>query len=159
MSLTFRRSLVAYAWAGPNTVLGLLFVALACATGGRARLERGVVEAHGGLLPALLRRLLPPHGAAAVTLGHTVLGCDARSLARYRRHEHEHVAQYERWGPFFVPAYFAASVAVLARGGRFYRDNPFEVAARAAERREEAALAAALAAPDRASTAYRASVR
>jgi hypothetical protein len=137
-----RRSLIAYAWTGPNTALGLMLVGLACATGGRVRLEDGVVEAHGGLLPALLRRLLPPHGAAAVTLGHTVLGCDARSLARYRGHEHEHVAQYERWGPFFLPAYFAGSLAALVRGGHPYRDNPFEVAARAAEHREATRVAA-----------------
>lgn len=142
MPLPRPRSLIAYAWAAPNTVLGLALVALACCTGGRARVERGVLEAHGGMLPALLGRLLAPHGAAAVTLGHAVLGCDARCLARYRDHEHEHVAQYERWGPFFLPAYFAASLGTLARGGHPYRDNPFEVAARAAERADRLAVEA-----------------
>lgn len=137
MSSPPRRSFVAYAWAAPNTALGLAFVALACSTGGRARVERGVVEAHGGILPAVLRRLLAPHGAAAVTLGHTVLGCDALCLARFRTHEHAHVAQYERWGPFFLPAYFAASVSARLRGGHPYRDNPFEVAARAMERADD----------------------
>jgi hypothetical protein len=134
MLLPRPRSPIAYAWAAPNTALGLALVALACCTGGRARVDRGVLEAHGGVLPALLGRLLAPHGAAAVALGHTVLGCDARCLALYRDHEHAHVAQYERWGPFFLPAYLAASLAALARGGHPYRDNPFEVAARVAER-------------------------
>jgi hypothetical protein len=127
------RNLLAYAWTAPNTALGLAFVGLARATGGKAHVKQGVVEAYGGALPLVLRWLLVPHGAAAVTLGHTVLARDDRCLARFRRHEHEHVAQYERWGPFFLPAYFAASLAAIMRGGHPYRDNAFEVAARAAE--------------------------
>ena len=34
--------------------------------------------------------------------------------------------QCERWGPLFLPAYLLASLAVYLRGGRAYRDNPFE---------------------------------
>ena len=40
--------------------------------------------------------------------------------------ERVHVRQYERWGPFFLPAYFACSLAALARGRDAYRANPFE---------------------------------
>ncbi|MDO8964417.1 MAG: hypothetical protein Q7W30_08015 [Coriobacteriia bacterium] len=41
-------------------------------------------------------------------------------------HEHVHVRQYERWGPFFLPAYAISSLVQLARGGDPYRDNRFE---------------------------------
>lgn len=118
-------------WAFPVTAIGLGFVLLARATGGRARRVAGVVEAHGGLLPRLLRVL--PIGArsgTAVTLGHVVLGSCAATLAVTRAHERVHVAQYERWGPFFLPAYAAASLWALARGRDPYLDNPFEREAR-----------------------------
>jgi hypothetical protein len=49
------------------------------------------------------------------------------------RHELEHVRQYEKWGPLFVPAYLIAAVWVWLRGRHHYRDNPFELAARTAE--------------------------
>jgi hypothetical protein len=32
-----------------------------------------------------------------------------------RQHEHIHVRQCERWGPFFLPAYGVASVLALLR--------------------------------------------
>ena len=38
--------------------------------------------------------------------------------------------QAERWGPFFLPAYVLASLAVGLRGRRWYLDNPFEIEAR-----------------------------
>ena len=34
--------------------------------------------------------------------------------------------QYERWGPFFIPAYLAASLWMLVTGRDPYRENPFE---------------------------------
>jgi hypothetical protein len=37
-----------------------------------------------------------------------------------------HVCQCERWGPFFLPAYFLSSAVVWARNGDVYRDNRFE---------------------------------
>ena len=55
------------------------------------------------------------------------------ALAWSRTHERVHVAQYERWGPFFLPAYVAASLWAFARGGDFYLDNVFERAAREKE--------------------------
>jgi hypothetical protein len=70
-------------------------------------------------------------GVAAITFGHVVLGRDGDALEWSRAHERVHVTQYERWGPFFLPAYAAASLWALARGGDFYRDNCFERAARA----------------------------
>lgn len=117
----------AYGWALPTTALGLALVAIALATGARASVENGVLEAHGGMLDLMLRRWVPLRGgASAMTLGHVVLGRDEGALARTRAHERAHVRQVERWGPFFVPAYFIASLVVAMRGGHYYRDNRFE---------------------------------
>jgi hypothetical protein len=51
-----------------------------------------------------------------------------------RAHEQVHVRQYERWGPFFVPAYLASSLWQGLCGRHLYRDNHFERPAFAAER-------------------------
>jgi hypothetical protein len=118
-----------YAWAGPATLLGLALATLAWRRGGM-RLVHGVVEAHGPRLAWALDHLLPIR-AAAVTLGHVVLGRDARALEATRRHERVHVRQYERWGPLFLPAYMVASAWARARGDHFYFDNAFEREARA----------------------------
>jgi hypothetical protein len=116
-----------YLWAAPATLLGLLAVAIACLTGGSARIVRGVLEVHGGFATAFLRRGLPFVGSgAAMTLGHVILGQDLRCLEGSREHEHVHVRQYERWGPFFLPAYLSASVMLWLRGRDPYYDNPFE---------------------------------
>src|ERR1700683_4671516 len=96
--------LVRYVWAFPATALGLPLVFAALVTGGRAAVVEGVIEAHGGLVTTLLRRwLLIP--AAAMTLGHVILGRDPSCLLQSRRHEHVHVRQYERWGPLMLPLY------------------------------------------------------
>ena len=66
--------------------------------------------------------------AAAVTLGDTiVVHPEAPLTERLLRHELEHVRQW-RAAPLTFPARYAWQH--LRRG---YRDNPFEVAARAAE--------------------------
>ena len=65
----------------------------------------------------------------AITFGHVVL-CVDKIDERTFEHELVHVRQYERWGPFFVPAYFVASAVARSRGGHAYRDNRFEAAAR-----------------------------
>jgi hypothetical protein len=114
-----------YVWAFPATAVGLLLVVLALLSGGRATVIQGVIEAHGGLVATLLRRwLLIP--AAALTLGHVILGRDATCLERSRRHEHVHVRQYERWGPLMLPIYLTASLVLYFRGFDPYLDNPFE---------------------------------
>jgi hypothetical protein len=114
----------------------MVVTACALCTGGRASIRDGVVETRGGAASFLLRHLtLLPGGASAMTLGHVVLGRDVSNLDRTRAHEREHVRQYEAWGPFFLPAYLAASVMALTRGRHYYRDNPFEQAARAGEDR------------------------
>ena len=47
-------------------------------------------------------------------------------------HELQHVRQWQQNGLRFVPRYFAASHEARAHGGDQYRDNRFEVEARAA---------------------------
>lgn len=121
-----------YLWASPTTLFGLLPLPLALLQGGSARVVEGVIEIEGGLISKLLGRGMPwvgSGGAAAMTLGHVVWGCNRNCLNRSRRHEHVHVRQYERWGPFFVPAYFIASLIAYRRGLDPYRDNAFEIEA------------------------------
>ena len=122
------RKLVRYLWALPNTVLGLI-LCLAAFPRGRVAIVDGVVEAQGPMLRWALRRLPIVGGASAMTLGHVVLGSDAESLDWARTHEHVHVAQYERWGPLFLPAYVCASAWAALSGRHFYLDNVFEVEA------------------------------
>ena len=118
---------IAYVWSLPNTALGLALAVTALLSGGRARIQDGVVEAHGGAATFLLRRLVPLRGgASALTLGHVVLGRDQESLGRTRAHERVHVRQYEAWGPLFLPAYGLSSLVAAVRGKHYYRDNRFE---------------------------------
>ena len=118
--------LLRYIWAGPTTLVGLALALLALHRG-RISIVGGVIEAHGSRLRWCLTHLIPIRGgAAAITLGHVVLGRDAHALSVTRPHERVHVAQYERWGPFFVPAYFAASLWATMRGRHPYFDNAFE---------------------------------
>lgn len=100
-------------------------------TGGRCTVVDGVLEIEGGLGRWLLRRgLFLRGGASAMTLGHIVIGQSRAALNRTRAHERVHVRQCEHWGPFFVPAYLAASFWALLRSGHGYRDNIFERQAR-----------------------------
>jgi len=122
--------LAAYAWASPNTLLGLLAGAAMLALGGKARVVRGVAEFSGGLLASWVA------GASrfnAITFGHVILGVSEAGLAAARSHEHVHVRQYEAWGPFFLFAYAGSSLWQLLRGRRVYRDNFFERQAYAAD--------------------------
>ena len=127
---TLRRRLASvaqYAWASPTTFVGVGVAVIARVTGGRWLLVDGVVETHGGFATWILRRVVPlKDGATAMTLGHVVIGLDAAALDLTRAHERVHVRQYERWGPLFVPAYFAASAIAFAKRRDLYRDNRFE---------------------------------
>ncbi len=119
-----------YLWAGPNSLVGLIWVLLARLTGGGCSVHTGVVEAHGGWAKPILKRLpFVKNGAAAITVGHVVLAQSVAELERTREHERVHVRQYERWGPLFVFAYLAAGLWQWAQGNDPYRDNPFEVEA------------------------------
>src|SRR5436190_16894280 len=118
--------LIRVLWALPWTTLGLLLGLAALATGGGGKRVGRVLEFHGGVVQQLLRRVPIAGGAAAMTLGHVVIARAKTDLDRSRRHELIHVAQYERWGPLFVPAYLACSAWLWLRGFDAYLDNPFE---------------------------------
>jgi hypothetical protein len=114
-------------WAFPATAIGLAFAALALLSGGNVRIVRGAIEVQGGLAARFLRGGIPFFGsAAAMTLGHVILGRDQSCLDRSRDHEHVHVRQYERWGPFMLPIYATSSFILYLRGRDPYLDNPFE---------------------------------
>ena len=126
-------SILRYLWAAPTTAIGVV-VLLAGLRRAKVRLVDGVLEAHGPMLAWILRNLtLMPGGVAALTLGHVVIGRDDDSLESTRAHERVHVRQCEAWGPLFVPAYLAASLAAIARGRSFYYDNRFEIEAYAVD--------------------------
>lgn len=116
-------------WTFPNTLLGLAIGYLGVWTGGHVEKIDGCWEFHGGWVSRLLRSLPPAGGAMAMTLGHTILGQTRCALDSSRAHEHVHVKQYEKLGPFFIPAYFVASFMAWLRRQDPYRDNIFEVEA------------------------------
>jgi hypothetical protein len=125
--------IVVYLWASPNTVLGLPAGLVLLIFGGRLRVVQGVLEfcvARPEVGGRSSSRLFP---FRAITLGHVILGASASELEAARRHEQAHVAQYESWGPLFLPAYAASSLWQLLRGRRAYRDNFFERQAFAVE--------------------------
>lgn len=122
---------LAYLWALPASLLGLLLAMPNLLGWGRVRRHTGVLEAWGGPMGWLLARRLPYSGpVAAITFGHVVLARDAFAHEQTRRHERAHVAQYERWGGLFLIAYPLASLWMALRGRDPYLDNPFERQAR-----------------------------
>ena len=118
--------LLRYLWALPWSLVGTVLAPFFS----RRYVVRGVLLAEGARWP---RRLGWRY--RAITLGHVVLSVDDLDLDTLG-HELVHVRQYERWGPLFVPAYALASLRMMLRGKHHYRDNPFEVAARAHPRRD-----------------------
>ena len=120
-------------WAFPNTFIGLAIGLTGLLFGGHVRRVGRALEFYEGGIKWFLHQLPNGHFILAMTLGHVVLGQTDASLEISRKHEAVHVSQYERWGPFMLPAYFLSSVYVWLRGRRFYRDNPFELEARSQE--------------------------
>ena len=109
-------------WASPNTLVGLLLLPFFR----RRWVTRGIILAEGASWP---RRLGWRY--RAITFGHVVLAVeelDAKTL----EHELEHVRQYERVGILYAPLYVLASIRAVFAGGHYYRDNRFEIEARAA---------------------------
>jgi len=113
------RSPLSYLWAAPWSAVGLI----ASPFFRWRRFERGVLVCEGAGWPGRLGWRY-----RAITFGHVVLSVDALDEATLR-HELVHVAQYEKWGPLFVPLYLLASARAALGGGHHYRDNHFEHAA------------------------------
>lgn len=122
-----RYAFLVYLWSLPTTCLGLIVVAAAACGGCAIRIRDGVLEAHGCGVDRFLACGIPGIGCVpAMTLGHVVLAVDEHEMSRWRMHELVHVGQCERWGPLFLPAYFAFSVVAWLRGDDPYYDNRFE---------------------------------
>jgi hypothetical protein len=127
-----------YLWAAPYTALGVVLGIFVLLLGGGWRVERGVIEFCGGRLGGAFARLPQPLAFSAMTLGHVILAVDRPALTLLRKHEHVHVAQYERWGPMFLPAYLLSSLVQLLRGRDPYLENHFERQAFALAKRPKA---------------------
>ena len=120
-------------WAGPCSLVGVVFAGAVLFCGGRVRRNAGTLEVcvHRGISrEGRLLRALP---FRAITLGHVIVAATPQELDRLRAHELVHVRQYERWGLFFFAAYATSSLWQLLRGRRAYWDNHFEIEARALE--------------------------
>jgi hypothetical protein len=124
-ALRVARRIAAYAWASPNTLLGLTAGLVVLASGGRVRPICGTLEFSGGCL-GRLAAAPASFPFCAITLGHVILGVSDADLDAVRRHEHVHVAQYEAWGPLFLPAYVGSSAWQVVQGRHAYRENYFE---------------------------------
>ncbi|MBI2825494.1 MAG: hypothetical protein HYX69_12480 [Planctomycetia bacterium] len=121
------RTLAVIVWASPASLLGVSIGVVGLATGGGVARHGRVLEFWGGAVRwFLVHHTLSDFGASAMTLGHVVLGVSKEALAVSRKHELVHVAQYERWGPAFIPAYLLCALVLWLRGRRPYWDNPFE---------------------------------
>jgi hypothetical protein len=112
---------LAYVWASPNTLIGLVFGALCFQ---KPRVADGILVFDGSARGFLWA--LRAFKRSAITYGHVVLS--NRPLEGWlREHELHHVWQYERLGPLYIPLY----VVVWVFTG--YRRHPFELAARSSE--------------------------
>ena len=122
-------SVLGKVWTSPNTLLGLLFGAVAVTLGARAQRGRNAIEFLGN-------PFIAHWGRAAMVLGNTIHYAPGYTpdvlVARYDRagsvflgeHERAHTAQYERWGPFFLVAYAICQLPFVPPDG-----NRFEHAA------------------------------
>jgi hypothetical protein len=122
--------LLRYVWALPNTLLGLFFIPFTLFTKGSMQIVGGVLEIQGRFISFILRHCVPVRGgAAALTLGHVILGRDSETLRACRTHERAHVSQYEILGPFFIFVYLGAALWALTSGKGAYRGNYLETEA------------------------------
>lgn len=129
------RAAAAAAWAAlPGDVLGRMVMA---GCGIEAESRRVIVPGAGEVRlvedPRTDRYLsVMPIRPAAQTVGRYVFSRDPLPDLLVR-HESEHVVQWRRWGPLFLPAYLAASLVAWLRGEGAYQGNWFEREARARE--------------------------
>lgn len=129
---------VAYLWAVPCTLVGLLLACPIVILGARCHKVRGVLEV--GLAPRrwpltkiFQSRCVKHLPFSAITFGHVIIGLSQTDLDDLREHEHAHVRQYEQWGLLFFLAYPGSSAVQWLSGKHPYRDNFFEVQARLQE--------------------------
>lgn len=113
-------------WALPYTIIGLSIGGIGLCFGSSVRVRGRAIEFYGGGVKWMLNRLPQGKFILALTLGHTILGQTVSTLDISRKHETVHITQFERWGPFMLPAYLIASIYMSFTGRHFYHDNPFE---------------------------------
>ena len=109
-----------FLWTLPNTAIGVVLGVFTF------QVPRGA----GGVLifdrsQRGITRLMPRFNRGAMTVGHVILSSQP-VVGTLLAHEMHHVRQYDRLGPFFIPAYF------LLAAGYGYRRHPMEVSARRA---------------------------
>lgn len=129
--MKYLHGIVKLLWAAPCSAIGIVLAGSLLLAGGKAKWSSGAMEvtyresqAHCGRLA----RNLPFRG---IVFGHVILAVTRDELLSIGAHERVHVRQYERWGPLFFFAYGASSLWQLLKGRGAYRDNHFEVQARA----------------------------
>jgi hypothetical protein len=123
------RRLLCYLWTAPVTLPALAIGYFCVAFGGtRSHKQEGVWEFYGGVMARVLDLIGLPGigGMPAMTLGHVIWARNRRELRKWRRHEFVHVAQFERWGVFVIPAFYLAAAWLVLRGRHPYYDNPIE---------------------------------
>ncbi|MFN6127418.1 MAG: hypothetical protein ACK6DC_23955 [Planctomycetota bacterium] len=119
-----------YGWPGPYTVLGFWLILAPWSGQRRWFAYRGTIGIVGPGVQRLLALAPIRGGAAALTLGHTILAISESAFHETWEHEMVHVRQYERWGVLFVPAYLLSGCWQWLHGRDAYWDNPFEIEAR-----------------------------
>ncbi len=143
--------LIAYAWAAPNTLLGILLGLVMIVFGGRVHFMDGAAEFHGGWVGNFFATRPRPFCFGAITVGHVILGTCHNELNALRAHEHVHVRQYERWGVFFLPAYALSSLWEVSNGRNGYWNNCFERQAYAEDAKQKQQASQLSEAPNEAS--------
>ncbi len=129
-------------WAAPMSLFGLSLGLSILLAGGRCHILNGCTSAllfRGPLADWMLAHH-PAGRMRAMANGHIVIAAASGLATRTLAHELEHVRQAERWGPLFPFLYLSSSTWQCLHGRSAYRDNRFEVAARAAEETTDATL-------------------
>ena len=122
---------VKYIWASPASAVGAALAVAALLCGAKVRMHTGVLEVSLRPRSSRLARVIAATPFSAITFGHVVVARSETEQDDLRVHERVHFSQYEAWGPLFLLAYPAESLLQLLLGRHAYRDNRFEVSARA----------------------------
>ena len=85
----------------------------------------GVLVIYGPAIASLLKRVPISGGAAAMTLGHTILAQSMESFQQTYATRMDPRTTVRAWGLLFLPAYACDSLYRWAVGGHPYLDNSF----------------------------------
>ncbi|HEX8470817.1 MAG TPA: hypothetical protein VF633_06870 [Brevundimonas sp.] len=114
-----------YAWAAPNTAIGLVIGGLGWAYDHTFGDHVSGVEITNGVIQFTDNPFLSSPGDfndGAITFGHVQIYGDNTASAV---HEMQHTYQYEQWGPFFLPAYVLSGFGAMIQGGSFIGSGNF----------------------------------